>query len=132
MDTLQCLSVDVEVACSFASSVCRSKPRFHKIKNDLEDTAGLIAALTGKRPTFMELFGQGRVVEMSNSHRRDLNIHGLGALDLRTNRPDGVPWDFNRSEDRILARQIVETQKPTWVKGSPPCRAFSRLDVNLK
>ena len=39
--------------------------------------------------TFMELYGRGSVVREANESRRDLNVVGLGALDLRTCKPDG-------------------------------------------
>lgn len=87
--------------------------------------------MTGERPSFVELYGKGRIVEASHSSRRNLNLNGLAALDLRTAKPDGTHWDFNRAEDRQLARDIVARDKPTWVIGSPPCRACSILNNNL-
>ena len=79
----------------------------------------------------MELYGQGRIIEASSGCRRNLNIQGLAALDLRTHKPDGSPWDFNLASDRQLALQLLDELKPVWVIGSPPCTAFSKLNLNL-
>ena len=75
--------------------------------------------------TFMEMYGQGTIVSEANRTRRSLNCEGLRAFDLRTNKPDGCPWNFNKSEDRKLARQMIADDDPEWIIGSPPCTAFS-------
>ena len=54
-----------------------------------------------------------------------LNVKGLHALDLRTAKPNGEAWDFRRTCDRKLAREMVALNEPTWVIGAPPCTAFS-------
>ena len=76
----------------------------------------------------MEIYGQGRLLEAAHGCRRNLNIQGLDALDLRTCKKDGTPWDFNSAEDRRLAKHLVETLRPTWLIGSPPCTSFTRLN----
>ena len=66
---------------------------------------------------------------MANEKRRKLNVLGEAALDLRTRKASGEPWDCTRKEDRQEALRMVEEKRPTWVIGSPPCTAFSRLSV---
>ena len=80
--------------------------------------------------TVMELYVQGRVVKMANS-MRDMNITGLDALDLRTCRPDGQPWDFRIKAHRDLAEQYVRERKPLWLIGCPPCVAWSSFNQGL-
>ena len=52
-------------------------------------------------------------------------------MDLRTLRPDGVPWDFTRAKDRAWALRMVREQKPRWIIAAPPCTSFSVLNWNL-
>ena len=40
--------------------------------------------------TFMELYGRGGITADANATRRNLNVKGLGAFDLRTLKPDGT------------------------------------------
>ena len=47
--------------------------------------------------TFLELYGRGSICREANQSRRDLNVQGLGALDLRTSKPDGSNWDFAKA-----------------------------------
>ena len=51
----------------------------------------------------------------------------MDALDLRTLKPDGSPWNFSDPADRKYALQLVRDRKPRWVIGSPPCTMFSSL-----
>ena len=81
--------------------------------------------------TFIEVFGRGEICKEANSRRRNLNIEGLDAFDLRTCKSDGTPWNFNRSKDRLEARQIIKTTKPTWIIGSPPCTPFCIWNVAM-
>ena len=74
--------------------------------------------------TFMEMYGQGSLVAEANKQRRSLNVEGLRAFDLRTNKPDGSPWNFNVRADRKLAREMIHADEPEWIIGSPPCTAF--------
>ena len=57
--------------------------------------------------------------------RRALNIKGLDALDIRTLKPNGQPWDFNKRSDRNEARRLIDEKQPQWLIGSPPCTPFS-------
>ena len=65
------------------------------------------------------------------NNRQDLNLRGLDALDLRTNKPDGSPWDLSRREDQALAEAMVVEQKPKWLIGSPPCTPWCSLNQHL-
>ena len=60
----------------------------------------------------------------ANGARRNLNIKGLGALDLRTTKPDGEGWNFARHKDRHEALQLIKRSKPDFIIGSPPCTPF--------
>lgn len=84
------------------------------------------ATLTSKvsGTTCIEAYGRGSIMAAANLSRRNLNVRGLHALDLRTTKEDGTPWDFNKSADRRLAFQLIEKDCPDWVIGSPPCTAF--------
>ena len=65
-------------------------------------------------------------MKASRGCRRNLNLIGLRAFDLRTAKPDGEPWEFTKGSDRRLARKIVEEEKQTWIVGSPPCTCSMR------
>ena len=75
-------------------------------------------------PALFEAYGYGTLVDASHGIRRSLNVNGLRALDLRTTKPNGSPWDFSVASDHQLARAMVENEKPTWMIGSPPCTFF--------
>ena len=47
------------------------------------------------------------------------------ALDLTTMNEQGQPWDFDIAANREKAREMVLTQKPMLLIGSPMCTAFS-------
>ena len=81
--------------------------------------------------TFMEVFGRGEICKAANITRRNLNIQGLCAMDLRTVKEDGNPWDFSRAADRRLARQKVLGEKPDWIIGSPPCTVFCQWNAYM-
>ena len=86
-----------------------------------------IMSMRSQRPaaTFTEVYGGGAIVDCANHARRSLNLKGLRALDLRTTKPDGTPWDFTVRADRRLARQLIDADDPDWLIGSPPCTPFS-------
>ena len=105
MDVLQTLGVEVEAACRFSSDVIK----------------------TAQRPSLVEAYGTGNIIDMANTKLRNLNIDGLCAFDLRVAKPNGSKWDFSKARDRIEATEFVKKHKPTWVIGSPPCTPFSQL-----
>lgn len=78
----------------------------------------------------MELCGRGAILAASRCRRRNVNIQGLSALELRTNKPDSTPWDFNTSAERRLAKAMVVEQEPAWLAGSPPCTPCCLLNAN--
>ena len=78
----------------------------------------------------MEPYGRGRICKLANG-MRDMNIVGLDALDLRSNRPDGAPWDFKINERREYAEQLVRDKTPRRRVGCPPCVAWSTLNQGL-
>ena len=86
-----------------------------------------VEAMTSSRPmaTLTEVYGRGRIVDCANHARRDLNVLGMGAFDMRTSKPDGTPWDFSRRANRRLARSIIDRDDPEWIIGRPPCTAFA-------
>ena len=68
MDILQSLGVKPENACCFASAVVREKPRFAHLRRELEELQQqrkLIAATSGKAPTFIELYGRAELVKQT-------------------------------------------------------------------
>ena len=71
------------------------------------------------------MYGGGSIVDLANAGARDLNVIGKKALDLRTRKPTGEPWDFRRKEDRQLACRTIEEDCPDWLIGSPPCTAYT-------
>ena len=81
--------------------------------------------------TLVEVFGRGGISDEANGPRRALNIQGLAALDIRTLKPNGEPWDFNKRADRNEARNLIDKLEPTWLIGSPPCTAFSIWNRNM-
>ena len=59
--------------------------------------------------TFLEVYGRGSIVRAANTSRRDVNVKGVGALDLRTTRDDGSFWDFRKREHRRDAMRLIDT-----------------------
>ena len=74
--------------------------------------------------TFMELYGRGAIMREANGARRDLNVHGLAALDIRTYKPDGTTLDFTCRKDRKQAMDLIDKEDPLFIIGSPLCTAF--------
>jgi hypothetical protein len=119
MDVLQCLGVSAGDSANFCANVLRESPmRPTQYGPDYN-------------PTFFEVYGQGNIVRASHGVRRNLNINGMRAFDLRTCKPNGEVWDFNKSADRREARRYVEDEKPTWVIGCPPCTFFSSWNQSM-
>ena len=119
MDVLQCLGVSAGDSANYCAQVLKNSPK---------KTTQFGPAYN---PTFFEMYGQGNIVKASHGVRRNLNINGLRAFDLRTCKPSGEAWDFNKSADRREARRYVEEEKPTWVIGCPPCTFFSSWNQSM-
>ena len=81
--------------------------------------------------TFLELYGRGSICREANEGRRDLNVRGLGALDLRTTKPDGSSWDFTKRSDRREARDMIRRLEPDFIIGSPPCTPYCSWNVHM-
>lgn len=79
----------------------------------------------------MEMYGREAIVKEVQGQRRNLNVEGLGALDMRTTRPDGKHWDLSCRERRKLARQMIRELEPQWIIGSPPCTMFSAWNEKM-
>lgn len=122
MNVLQTNGVSVGDAAEYA---------VHIMKNS---KVSPVALGESYNPTMFEVYGHGTIVDASHGIRRSLNVNGLRALDLRTTKPNGAPWDFSIASDRQLARSMIEEEKPTWVIGSPPCTFFSAWNqgINLR
>ena len=87
--------------------------------------------LTPSNATFLEYYGRGGICTQANKVRRDLNVHGLGALDLRTTKPSGDNWDFSKKADRKEAMNLINQLEPDFIIGSPPCTAFCAWNQHL-
>lgn len=74
-------------------------------------------------PTFIEVYGRS-IRDHSLAMKRNLNVEGLDALDLRTMKANCESWDFNKQSDRREARALIKLKNPLWLIGSPPCTAF--------
>ena len=72
--------------------------------------------------TFLELYGRGGINREANGPRRNLNVRGLGALDMRTTKPDGSSWDFSRRQDRHEAVRMINELKPDLSLALHPAR----------
>ena len=79
--------------------------------------------------TFMEAYGRGGLSD--EARKSSFNIRGLRALDLACPKDNGDMWDFSKARDRAEAMRLIETEDPDWIVGSPPCTAFSLLNVGL-
>ena len=91
VDVLQTLGVSPDTAANFAAHCSRNPKRFKDTHDRLDNVRTYVSALTGKKPTFLEVYGTGNIVAASHGSRRALNVDGLAALDLRTSKPDGSP-----------------------------------------
>ena len=91
LDLLQTNGVDAGTAANYAASIARNKPRFRGLYEQMVTARRYIASLTDRSPSFMEIYGRGALVQASHGCRRNLNVNGLDALDLRTCMHDGTP-----------------------------------------
>ena len=83
VDALLLAGVDPNAAKTYAKRfVCPVNSKMMKEKNNIDSSA-----------TFIEVFGSGNICRQANKVRRNLNLKGLAAMDLRTLRENGTPWD---------------------------------------
>ena len=108
VSVLQTLGVNAVQAVAFSKSVQKRRPA-----------------------TFMEVYGRGGLSDLALRQRRNLNVEGLAALDLRTSKPNGQAWNFNHKADQREALELWETLKPDWVIGSPPCTDWSSWNYGI-
>ena len=57
MDVLQCLGVSANDAANVAASLSRNKPKFRDLCSRMLHAQKFVASVTGKAPTFIELYG---------------------------------------------------------------------------
>ena len=99
---------------------------------DPSEARDRVHVMLGKPPTtFIEMYGRGSINLEANNSRRHLGLSGIGALDLRTTKSDGSPWDFTKRVDRRAARDLIAVENPDWIIGSPPCTAFSQWNIGI-
>ena len=60
------------------------------------------ATVTGsnKEASPVEVYWRGSIMADANLRKRNLNVRGLDALDPRTLKEGGTPWDFSLKKDR--------------------------------
>ena len=71
----------------------------------------------------LELHGRGGINCDANGARRNLNVKGLRASYSRTEKPAGTGGDSGH-DDRRQAREMVNSLKPDFIVGNPPCTQF--------
>ena len=86
------------------------------------EEAKIVAAsivASAKPTTFFEVFGRRSIVQEAARARRSLNLQGFRAMDLRTMRDDGTPWDLNTKEHSHDTRRLLSSENPAWLIGNP-------------
>ena len=79
----------------------------------------------GCRNDLSEVYSPPRTVTVAQA----AGLRGGFSLDLMAPDPDGYTWDFSKSRCRIKARELLRFQKPYLLIGSPPCTAYSNLQI---
>ena len=67
----------------------------------------------------------------TNGPRRNLNLKGLSAFDMRTMKPNGENWNFCKKGERDLAYKMIQDMNPDFVIGSPPCTPWCAWNQHL-
>ena len=98
MDDLADIEEDLMVSALIAAGTDRHSAQVF--------TTTVCALKTG--PTFLEVYGRGHIMAEANGPRRALNVHGIEALNLRTLKNNGDPWDYNLRRDREEALQLID------------------------
>ena len=112
MDVLQCLGVQASDASTFAAAMCRNRPRFQILREDIMRQHRVLNVSVESPPSFVELYGTGRILEAGHGCKRNLTFAGLDAFVLRTRTPDGSPPglpEAQRSADGIQIRSRSTT-----------------------
>ena len=98
---------------------------------DAVEATRFVSSMFKKPTTFFEVYGRGSLSQQAQQQRRNLNVKGLAAMDLRTSKPDGKPWDFTLKSDQQLALDMQKSLKPDWLVGSPPCTDWSSWNIGI-
>ena len=93
----------------------RQDEKIKKLCNQLQAMKEQEAA--NKKVDVVEMYSVPKVTEEA---QKNGSVPGL-AMDLKTG------WNFNKSEDREVARKYQKEAKPLVIIGSPMCRMFSQL-----
>ena len=70
---------------------------------DLLDAQTYVDSISNVPGTFVEVYGRGGICNEAR-RLRNVNLTGLAAMNLCTDKPDGSPWDCCKRSDRELAR----------------------------
>ena len=94
---------------------------------DLLDAQTYVDSISSAPGTFVKVCGRGSI---RNEARRlqKLNLTGLAAMDLRTDKPDGSPWDVCKRSDRELAGSMIAEHDPDFVIGAPPVHGLQPVE----
>ena len=90
---------------------------------------GETADEAGKKVT--ELFSPPRINEKLNQMNNKRGIVAGTSFDLIADTVTGETWNFMKPEDRRRCWSRLEEERPWVVIGSPPCTAFSILNIGL-
>ena len=82
----------------FCSLCCENKPRFRDLHRRVCAARSFLAALTDQTPSFIEVYGRGKLLDAAHGCRRNLGLRGFAALDLRTCKPDATAWNVITQE----------------------------------
>ena len=88
--------------------------------SQVDEAAAYAYEVVAGKINVLELYSVPRVCAQAENHR----LVGGSSLDLRTG------YDFNRPLDRSRAWQLIFEQCPDLVITSPPCTAFSVLQMS--
>ena len=70
-----------------------------QLGDDMLDAQTYVDSISRAPGIFVEVYGRGGIC--SEARRiRNQNLTGLAAMDLRRDKPDGLPWDFCKTNDR--------------------------------
>ena len=84
------------------------------------------------RKVYLSLLGSADISEIYSPPRFTAQAPGAGlrggiAVDLATQRRDGLYWDLSRREHEKELERTQKEEKPYLLTGSPPCDPFSQM-----